>query len=328
MRTFVRKLVIALITAWVTITATFILPRLMPGNPIEQLIGKLTGRVTPEEIAAIKAQFGQGLNEPVIVQYWHYLVNLFHGDLGTSITYSPQSVSSVIFGQLWWTLGLIGTATVLSFILGTALGVYFGWTRGARTDLFIPVAGFLQSTPFYVLGTLLVMIFAFRLHWFPFEGSYDATTVSPGWNWAFIASVLRYAQLPLASIVLCSLSGWMIGMRNMMVTTMSEDFVLMAVAKGLPKRKVMWHAARNAVLPQIANLTLAIGLLVSGALIVEQVFSYQGVGGLLVNAVSNLDYPLIQGIFLVITFTVLIMSAVGDVLYVWLDPRTRTATVE
>jgi peptide/nickel transport system permease protein len=297
----------------------------MPGNPIQQLIGKLQGRVTPEMIAAIKAQFGQGLDKSLWTQYFHYLHNLFNGDLGVSITLS-QPVSNVLGSQLWWTIGLIGSAAILSFILGTALGVFFGWTRGSRADAAIPVATFLQSVPYYFLGTLLIMIFATTLHWFPLLGAYDPS-LTPGFNWTYIASLLRYGELPIASIVLSSLAGWMLGMRNMMVTTISEDFVLMAVAKGLPRRRVMWHAARNAVLPSVANLALTIGLLVSGSLLVEQIFNYPGVGNLLVSAVSNEDYPLLQGIFLLITFTVLGANFLADALYYILDPRTRTATV-
>ena len=326
MRSLIRRIVLYVITAWVTLTVNFFLPRLMPGDPIQQLIGKLQGRVTPEMIAAIKAQFGQGLDQPVWVQYWHYLGNLLHGDLGISITLSAP-VGQVLFSQLWWTIGLIGTAAVLSFIIGTSLGVLFGWTRGSRLDAIIPTATFLQSVPYYFLGTILIMVFATTLHWFPLMNAYDPS-LTPSWSWDYIASVLRYGQLPIASIVLSSLAGWMLGMRNMMVTTISEDFVLMAVAKGLPRRRVMMHAARNAVLPSVANLALTIGLLVSGSLLVEQIFNYPGVGNLLVNAVGNEDYPLLQGIFLLITFTVLGANLLADILYYVLDPRTRTAMVD
>lgn len=317
-----RRLAIYALTAWAAITANFFLPRMMPGDPIQQLIGKLQGRVTPEMIQAIKAQFGKGLNQPLLVQYWDYLGQLLHGNLGMSITLSAP-VGQVISSQVWWTIGLIGFAAVVSFVIGTTLGVYFGWTRGSRADVAIPVATFLQSVPFYFLGTIFIMIFAAKLHWFPIMGAYDPS-LTPGWNWAFISSVLRYAELPLAAIVLCSLAGWMLGMRNMMVTTISEDFILMAVAKGLPRRRVMWQAARNAVIPSVANLALTIGLLVSGSLLVEQIFNYPGVGNLLVNAVGNEDYPLLQGIFLVITFTVLIANFMADALYYVLDPRTRS----
>ena len=243
MTLLLRRLGLYLVTAWVAITANFLLPRLMPGNPIEQMIAKLQGRVTPQMIKAIKIQFGQGLDQPLIVQYGHYMSGLFHGQLGTSITLS-EPVSQVLGGQIWWTIGLIGTAAILSFLIGTTLGVLFGWTRGSRLDVVIPAATFLQSLPYYFLGTLLIMYFAGHLHWFPIMNAYDPAQ-TPGWNWPYIASVLRYGELPILSIVLSSLAGWMLGMRNMMVTIISEDFVLMAVAKGLPRRKVMWHAARN-----------------------------------------------------------------------------------
>jgi len=322
MKVLLRRLGVYVLTAWVTITVNFILPRLMPGNPVEQMIAKIQGRVTPQMIAAIKAQFGAGLNQPEIVQYWNYLKLLAHGNLGESITLSAP-VSQVLSSQVWWTIGLIGVATVFSFLIGTFLGVMFGWTRGSRVDTVIPLATFFQSVPYYFLGTVLIMLFASQLNWFPPMNAYDPS-LNPGWDWTYIASVIRYGELPILSIVISSLAGWMLGMRNMMITTIGEDFVLMAVAKGLPRRRVIWHAARNAILPSIANFALTIGLLVSGALLVEQVFNYPGVGNLLVNAVGNEDYPLLQGIFLLVTFTVLGANFLADILYYALDPRTRT----
>lgn len=323
MSSLLRRLGVYLLTAWITLTANFILPRLMPGNPIQQLIGKLTGQVTPEMLKAIEEQFGAGLNQPMYLQYLHYMDNLFHGNLGQSITLSAP-VSQVLAGKVWWTIGLVGVATALSFIIGTFLGVLFGWMRGSRVDAIIPVATFLQSVPYYFLGAAMVMLFASKLHWFPIMNAYDLS-ITPGWHWNFVASVMRYGELPILSIVLSSLAGWMLGMRNMMVTTIGEDFVLMAVAKGLPRRRVIFQAARNAILPSVANFALSIGLMVSGALLVEQVFNYPGVGNLLLNAVGNEDYPLLEGIFLVVTFTVLAANFLADVLYYLLDPRTRTA---
>lgn len=323
MKVLMRRLVMYIATAWVATTLNFILPRMMPGNPVEIRIAKLQGQVTPQMIEAIKLQFGQGLNQSLLVQYLHYFDQLFHGNLGVSISLSTP-VSQVLSSQIWWTVGLIGAAAMLSFVIGTVLGVIFGWTRGSRADSVIPVATFLQSLPYYFLGTILIMEFASKLQWFPLMNAYNPA-LTPGLHWAYIASLLRYAQLPMLSIVLSSLAGWMLGMRNMMVTTIGEDFVLMAVAKGLPRRRVMWHAARNAVLPSVANLALTIGLLVSGSLLVEQVFNYPGVGNLLFGAVGNEDYPLIQGIFLLITFTVIGANILADVIYYALDPRTRTS---
>ncbi len=309
-------------TAWVAVTVNFLLPRLMPGNPIQTLIGKLTGQVTPGEIRAIRLSFGLGFHQGLIAQYFTYLTQLLHGNLGVSITLGA-TVSSILRQSVPWTVGLIGVSTIVSFAVGTFAGTWLGWTRGSRLDSLIPTATFFQAVPYFFLATVMLLIFGSDLHWFPVLGAYSQN-VTPGWNWTFVSNVIRYGELPVISIVLSSVAGWMLGMRNMMITMVGEDFVLMAVAKGLPRRRVIMHAARNAILPSIANLSLAIGLVVSGALLVELVFNYPGVGDLLLQAVLNEDYPLIQGIFLVITLTVLAANLIADVAYFALDPRTRT----
>lgn len=322
MRMLARRLLLYIVTAWVAITANFLLPRLMPGNPIQTLIGKITSEVTPNEIRAIRLSFGMGFHQGLIAQYFTYLTQLAHGNFGVSITLGAP-VSSILRQTVPWTLGLIGLATILSFAIGTFGGALLGWTRGSRLDALIPTATFFQAVPYFFLATVMLLLFGSDLHWFPVLGAYSQT-VTPGWNLSYISSVIRYGELPLIAIVMSSLAGWMLGMRNMMITMIGEDFVLMAVAKGLPRRKVIWHAARNAILPSIANLSLAIGLVVSGALLVELVFNYPGVGDLLLQAVLNEDYPLIQGIFLVITLAVLAANFLADIVYLWLDPRTRT----
>jgi peptide/nickel transport system permease protein len=322
MRMLLRRLSLYVLTAWVAITANFILPRLMPGNPVETLIGQLQGRVSPQQVRAIQLAFGMGLKRNFLQQYFGYLGQLAHGNLGVSITLSAP-VSSILRSAVPWTVGLIGISTILSFLVGTLVGTMLGWTRGSRFDSLIPLATFFQAVPYFFLGTVMLLIFGSNLHWFPVLGAYSSN-LNPGWSWAFIFSLIRYGELPVLTIVLSSVAGWMLGMRNMMITMVAEDFVLMAVAKGLPRRKVIMHAARNAVLPSVANLSLAIGLVVSGALLVELVFNYPGVGNLLLQAVLNEDYPLIQGIFLVITMTVLAANLIADVLYFVLDPRTRT----
>jgi peptide/nickel transport system permease protein len=323
MRLIGRRLALYALTFWVAITVNFLLPHFMPGNPIQTMIGKLQGQVTPQEINAIRLSFGGGLNQSLLSQYFTYIAQLLHGNLGVSLTLS-EPVSTAIRDYVPWTIGLIGVSTVLSFLVGTISGALLGWTRGSRLDSLIPTATFLQATPYFFLATVMLLIFASDLHWFPVLGAYNNLELHPGWTWPFVASVLRYAQLPVISIVLASVAGWMLGMRNMMITMVAEDFVLMAIAMGLPKRKVIMAAARNAVLPSIANLSLAIGLVVSGALIVELVFNYPGVGDLLLNAVQSEDYPLIQGIFLCITLTVLAANLLADLVYLALDPRTRT----
>lgn len=326
MRLVARRLGVYLVTAWVAITVNFLLPHFMPGNPIQTMIGKIQSNVTPAEIRAIRLSFGGGLRENLWSQYVTYLGQLFHGNMGVSITLSSP-VSTILRSAVPWTVGLIGLATILSFFIGTVSGALLGWTRGSRLDALIPTAAFFQAVPYFFLGTVLLLVFGSNLHWFPELGAYSLN-VTPSWHWNFIASLIRYGELPLLSIVLSSVAGWMLGMRNMMITMVAEDFVLMAVAMGLPKRKVIMTAARNAVLPSIANLSLAIGLVVSGALLVELVFNYPGVGDLLLNAVQNEDYPLIQGIFLVITLTVLAANLIADLAYFALDPRTRTAVAQ
>jgi peptide/nickel transport system permease protein len=319
--TIVRRLGLYLLTAWVAITVNFALPRLMPGNPIQDLIGKIQSQVTPAEIKAIRLSFGD-TNQGWLGQYFTYITQMFHGNLGISITLGAP-VTSILRESVPWTVGLIGISTIISFVVGTFAGAMLGWTRGSRFDSLIPTATFFQAVPYFFLATVMLLAFGSDLHWFPVLGAYNQTVI-PGWNWPYILNVVRYAELPLISIVLSSVAGWMLGMRNMMITMIGEDFVLMAVAKGLPRRKVIFHAARNAVLPSIANLSLAIGLVVSGALLVELVFNYPGVGDLLLQAVLNADYPLIQGIFLVITLTVLAANLIADFIYLALDPRTRT----
>jgi peptide/nickel transport system permease protein len=323
MRVVRRRLALYALTFWVAITVNFLLPRFMPGNPIQSMIGRIQGEVTPQEINAIRLSFGGGLNRPLIDQYFTYLNQLVHGNLGDSLTLGG-TVSSVLLERVWWTIGLIGISTILSFIIGTVCGALLGWTRGSRLDSLIPTATFFQATPYFFLATVMLLVFASNLHWFPINDAYNYGQLQPGFTWPYIASVFRYAELPVISIVLSSIAGWILGMRNMMITMVAEDFVLMTIAMGLPKRKVIWAAARNAVLPSIANLSLAIGLVVSGALLVELVFNYPGVGDVLLNAVQTEDYPLIQGIFLCITLGVLVANLLADLVYLALDPRTRT----
>ena len=322
MRLLARKVGLYALTLWVAVTVNFILPRMMPGNPVQTKIGSLTGQITPEQVRAIELSMGIGLHEGLIHQYFTYISQLLQGNLGVSITLGAP-VSSILKQELPWTIGLIGIATIVSFLLGTVTGALLGWMRGSRLDNIIPISTFFQAVPYFFLGTVLLEVFGSTLHWFPVLGG-SSSDVTQGWNWDFIASAFRYGQLPLITVVLASVAGWMLGMRNMMITMIGEDFVLMAVAKGLARRKVIWHAARNAVLPSVANLSLAIGLLVSGSLLVELVFSYPGIGNTLFQAVENEDYPLIQGIFLVITLTVLAANFIADLAYLALDPRTRT----
>jgi peptide/nickel transport system permease protein len=225
-------------------------------------------------------------------------------------------------------LGLLGFATILSFVAGTAIGTLVAWRRGSWTDWVMPAATFFQAVPFFFLGLVLVLIFGqtgTMLRWFPSLFGYDIFTVTPGLNWPYLQSVASHAILPVATVVLASLAGFLLAMRNQVVTVMDEDFVLVAQAKGLPARTVIWYAARNALLPVVANFTVAISLVVAGQILVEIVFNYPGIGFHLYDALSKLDYTLVQGIFVVITLVVLAANLLADVVYVLIDPRARQA---
>jgi peptide/nickel transport system permease protein len=322
MRVLTRRIVFYLLTALAAITVDFLIPRLMPGNPVQAILARLQNQVTTGTIKSLEAQFGLSTREGLWGQYVHYLNNVVHGNLGVSTGYYPSTVSGVIRGGLPWTLGLVGTATVISFVLGTALGIAVGWRRGSWLDNMLPAMTFFQAAPYFFVAFLALDLFATRLGWFPTGQAYSLGTF-PAWTLSYAGDVLSHAVLPALTIVVCSAAGWVVGMRNVMVTTMDEDYVLVAHAKGLGRQRVVWYAARNAILPSISGFSLAIGFVVSGALLTEIVFSYPGLGWILLQAVNNRDYPLLQGIFLIITFAVLAANLAADFVYVLLDPRTR-----
>jgi peptide/nickel transport system permease protein len=323
MRVILRRIGFYILTAIVAVTVDFMIPRVIPGNPVNAVLAKSQGQtITPATVRALELQFGAHTSEGLWGQYTHYWSGIAVGNLGISTSNGMVPVASVIRGALPWTLGLIGTATVLSFILGTLIGALVAWRRGTWLDNLLPATTFFQAAPYFFLAFLAIDLFAVKLGWFPAE---RATNIGdfPAVNWTYISDVLDHAILPALTIVVASAAGWIVGMRNVMITTMDEDYVLLAQAKGLPKHRVIWYAARNAILPSISSFSLAIGFVVSGALLTEIVFSYPGLGSLLLNAVLDSDYPLLQGIFLVITIAVLLANLVADFVYVFLDPRTR-----
>lgn len=324
MRFLTRRLAFYLITAWAAVTLNFIIPRLMPGNPAEVLVARFQGRLSPAALLSLTALFGLRTHASLVTQYLEYWRQLLHGDLGISFSYFPEPVSHVIATSMPWTAVLIGVSTIVSFVLGTMAGVVIGWRRGSKLDTLLPtLTTFLASVPYFWLGIITVYILGSILHWFPTSGGYSLAT-TPGWDWTFISSAAYHAVLPAVTIVVSSIAGWLIGMRNMMVTTLSEDYVVMAEAKGLRSRRIMYaYAARNAILPSLASFAMSLGFVVSGAILTEIVFSYPGIGYVLYLAVSNDDYPLMEGIFLVITLAVLIANFFADIAYLVVDPRTR-----
>jgi peptide/nickel transport system permease protein len=326
MRYLRRKVLFYLVAVWAAITLNFLIPRLIKGNPVDVILAKTQGStpIQPEARHALELQFGV-TDDPLYVQYLGYLKNLFHGNLGVSVSYYPTPVLTVIKQSLPWTVVLVGVATIIAVLVGIGLGMLAGWRRGTWMDSLIPATTFLAAMPYFWLALVLLYFLGQGLSLFPLNGGYDYST-EIGWNGAFLGSAIYHALLPALTIVLSSVAAWMLGMRNMMVSTMAEDYVTTAEAKGLRRRRIMLsYAARNAVLPSVAGFAITLGFVVSGSIATEIVFSYPGIGNSLVLAVSNADYALMQGIFLVISLSVLGANFIVDLLYAAIDPRTRQA---
>ena len=323
MQFIARRLAFYVVAAWAALTVNFFIPRAMPGNAIDTMMSDFP-QLQPSALKALQAEFGVGHQGSLAHQYWTYLVNVLHGNLGVSVEQYPSKVSTVLGETVPWTLTLVGTATVISFVLGTLLGILAAWRRNGWLDRLLPAFTFLQATPYFFLALLAIEFLSLKWRAFPIGQGYGLGLV-PGWDWPFISSAIYHSILPALTIVVTSMAGWMLQMRNVMITTIGEDYVLAAQAKGLSNRRVIFsYAARNALLPSIAGFALSIGFVVAGALVMEIVFSYPGVGLTLYNAVTSDDFPLLQGIFLVISFAVLAASLIADVIYIAADPRART----
>jgi peptide/nickel transport system permease protein len=323
MKYLLRQVSLYLLAAWASLTLNFILPRTMPGDPVMALVARMRGRLRPEEIDAIKQAYGF-TSGPLIQQYIQYLSHALRGDFGISISAYPAKVSSVISTGLMWTILLGSVTLVLSFITGTILGVIIAWRRGGALDTTLPgILNFVGSFPYFWLAMVSLYYVGFKLGWFPMAHAYS-DYLSPSLSWTFVRSVLYHMFLPAGTIILVSLGGWMMGMRSTMIGVLNEDYIVMAEAKGLPQRSVMYnYAMRNAILPNITQLGMSIGFIVAGQLLTEMVFSYPGLGFYLVRSVTTHDYPLMQALFLMITFAVLAANFLVDLLYVRLDPRVR-----
>ena len=319
-----RKIGILLFTLWVAATVNFVLPRLVPGDPVSVMLAKYQGRLDPSAVDALKIAYGlNDLGSPVS-QYFAYLGQLLRGDFGRSISLFPTPVTEVIGQALPYTLGLVGLTTVLSFVLGSALGLYSGWRRGGRVaDALVPLALFLNSMPYFWFALLTLYLLAFKLKWFPLSGALDpfpGDAFSAGW-WS---SLLRHAALPTATILITSLGGWLITMRNNVVSVAGEDYLAFARAQGLTDRTILTdYVLRNALLPSFTSFGMALGFVVGGSILTEIVFSYPGLGFYLYQAVVGLDYPLMQAIFFIIALTVLLANLAVDLLNLLLDPRIR-----
>ncbi|ARO13508.1 peptide/nickel transport system permease protein [Ketogulonicigenium robustum] len=320
-----RRLMFYLAAFLVAATINFFLPRMMPGDPIDIMFSSAGSSLTLENLNALKLTFGF-IDAPLGQQYLAYLRSVFTGDLGMSIKYFPMPVSELLGRSLIWTVSLVGIATVISFILGTLLGVMAAWKRGSRFDSAVSLlAIFATSIPAVVVALLVLFVFGYELRWFP-NGYAADPLIDPAFSWQYIQSVLYHGTLPLVTLVFVLTGGFLVTMRNNMINLLGEDYIVMGRAKGLAERDVMlWYAARNALLPTVSNLAIALGTVLSGSLVVEVVFNYPGLGNTLYQAILARDYPVIQGQLLIMTGAMLVANFVVDLSYVLLDPRLKKA---
>jgi peptide/nickel transport system permease protein len=325
MKYILKHIGLYLVAAWASLTLNFLLPRAMPGDPVIALIGRMRGKFPPQEIEAIKAAYGFN-NGPLLDQYFQYLGHMLRGDFGLSISAYPVKVSTIISTALMWTI-LLGVVTlILSFLIGTVLGVIVAWKRGGILDSILPgLFNFIGSFPYFFLAMLALFFLGFQLKWLPMSHAYS-DTLSRAWSWEFIQSVLLHMVMPAGTMILISVAGWLIGMRSTMVSVLAEDYIVMAEAKGLSQWRVMFqYAMRNAILPNFTQFGMSVGFILGGQILTELVFSYPGLGFYLVRAVNTHDYPLMQALFFMITLAVLGANLIVDLLYVRLDPRVRVS---
>lgn len=320
-----RRLGMFVFTVWASATIIFFVPRLAPGDPISAMVTRLTsqqGTVTgsAQLIQAWRDRFG--LDDPMYVQYLRYLRNLVTFDFGYSLSQFPITVGSMVGNAIGWTLGLLLSATALSFLIGTLIGALMAWRRSPRLlKAMLPLTLTFTAIPFYILGIMLVYLFVFLLGLFPVSGAYNSD-LTPSFNLEFLNSLAQHGFLPVASIVLASIGFWALGMRGMMITVAGEDYLTLAKAKGLSARRVLFtYEIRNAILPQVTGLVISLGGIVGGTVLVEYIFGYPGMGALLYQAISNSDFALIQGIVYILVLTTAGAVLLIDLIYPLLDPR-------
>ncbi|HET9660007.1 MAG TPA: ABC transporter permease [Thermomicrobiales bacterium] len=315
-----------LLVVWLAATVNFFLPRFGGGDPVRQKImqNAASGGGVQGGMDAMVAEYNHkfGLDTPMWKQYLNYLWALLHFDFNYSIINYPTRVIDIIGHALPWTMGLLITTTFLSWIIGSILGAFMGWPRSPKfLEFVMPPLLSLNAIPFFLLGLILLYLFAFRFPWFPTTGGFYAGTF-PDWSFDFAWNVLKHSILPALSIILVSIGGWALTMRSVIITTTGEDYVTFADAKGLKNRTIfMRYSVRNALLPQATALALVLGQIIAGTVLVEVIFSYPGIGSTLFNAIRGSDYTLIQGIVFFLILSIALATLILDLIYPLIDPR-------
>jgi peptide/nickel transport system permease protein len=327
LRYVLKRLGTYLLTLIAAFTVVFLISHLAPGDPIGAILTQMSlrGQQIPDGdklIAAYRKMFG--LEGTMFQQYLSYMKEALRGNLGLSLAFFPTPVIALIARALPWTIGLLTVTVILSWVLGNLIGALIGWFKKSRINMVIAgISLVLSRIPYYVLAVVLILVFAYYVPILPSTGAMPMGTI-PRFTVGFILDLVRHATLPALSIILASLGGWVIGMRSLMINIQGEDYILFAEAKGLRRSAIMMrYAVRNAMLPQITGLALSLGYIVSGALLTEALFAYPGIGNLYITALGLNDYNLIQGMTILIIFTVLTANLVIDLLYPLVDPRIR-----
>ena len=322
-----RRIAILVATLYTVITITFILIRLSPYNPYAYFLSQeqSMGIASPSQLAALSQYYYNLIpNQPIYVQYFEYLSSIMRGNFGHSLIYPQMTVANIIATRLPWTLYIVITSTVISFLIGTYAGQRLGYKRGGKVDggvvTFFTV---LHSIPIYGVGLILLFFISLKAGLLPSAGAY-AVGITPGLNLAFIVSVIKHSILPISTFILGSVGGWTLGMRANTISVLGEDYVNAAELRGIPSSRIASrYVGRNAILPQFTSLVISIGFAFGGSVFVEQIFTYPGIGQMLVSSVGDGDYPVIMGITIIIIAAVLVSVLVADLTYQLLDPRVR-----
>jgi peptide/nickel transport system permease protein len=327
---FGRKLIWFFVTLICAFLLNFILPRLMPGDPVAIITQKVAQGMTSQSgIAKVYAQYAElfGTHKPMHEQFFIYMKNVLRGDLGVSFSQYPRKVSDIIMSSIWWTICLQFPAIIVGWLIGNTLGALAAYTRKGFDKIIMPISIFVSNFPAFGMAVILLVVFAIELKWFPTSGGYGFDQI-PNFSLAFIWSVFIHYQLPFWSIVLISIGGQAIGMRSMSIYELNADYVKYSRFLGIKDRKIIGYVFRNAMLPQITGLALAIGTMVGGALVAEVIFSYPGLGSTILKAVTGQDYPLISATTLIVTLMVLVATFLIEILYGLIDPRIKTAQTD
>jgi len=305
----------------------FILPRLMPGDPVAAIVARFAqGMSNTSGVQAIYEQYTElfGTDKPLLEQFFIYVRNVVRGDFGFSFSQYPRTVADVIRTSIWWTIALQFPAIIVGWIIGNTLGALAAYLKGGFDKILMPVSIFVSNFPAFGMAIILMVIFGVNLKWFPTSGGYGFDLI-PNFSWDFIKSVIIHYQLPFWSIVIIAIGGQAIGMRSMSIYELNADYVKYSRFMGIKDSKIVGYVFRNAMLPQVTGLALSVGTMVGGALVAEIVFSYPGLGTTLLRAVLGQDYPLISASTLIITVMVLLANFIIEILYGFIDPRIKAA---